>query len=97
LCCCQDLNPIPFAVTFASSSTWIAYGFLGRDYFMFPQVGHPAEVSVLARSCSSCMQARYTISSLLLTATTEQGSSAITTMDDPCAFDQHVGSGSHQV
>jgi hypothetical protein len=45
-CLAQDLNPIPFAVTFASSSTWIAYGFLGRDYFMFPQniVGFVAAV-----------------------------------------------------
>ena len=37
MCAMQDLNPVPFAVTFACSSTWIAYGFLSRNIFMFPQ------------------------------------------------------------
>lgn len=31
----QELNPVPFAVTFASTACWNAYGFAAPDYNMF--------------------------------------------------------------
>jgi hypothetical protein len=65
----QELNPIPFAVTFMSTACWNAYGLAAPDYNMFlPNI--PGFVAALytsvtcyglaSRKASSCCMTQLT-------------------------------------